>query len=187
MSDSVVSYRGALVCKSALPRYVDNGDGTVTDNATGLMWEKKSAAGTGDVHDVSNLYAWSSSQTAADGSLFTIFLATLNGGDYYSPSAGLDVSSNPGGCLANRCDWRVPTIVELQAIVEVTVSGCGSSSPCIDPAFGPTEIGGYWSSSSLASGPINAWLVNFHDGSVFNSSGFGKSFGFAARAVRSGR
>jgi hypothetical protein len=25
--------------------YTDNGDGTITDNETGLMWEKKSYAG----------------------------------------------------------------------------------------------------------------------------------------------
>jgi hypothetical protein len=53
--------------------------------------------------------------------------------------------------------------------------------------FGPTEIGDYWSSSSFAGDPINAWLVNFHDGSVFNGGGLGKSFGWVARAVRSGR
>ena len=27
------------------PRFVDNGDGTITDNRTGLMWEKKTSCG----------------------------------------------------------------------------------------------------------------------------------------------
>jgi hypothetical protein len=31
-------------------RYVDNGDGTVTDNTTHLMWEKKTTDGS--VHDL---------------------------------------------------------------------------------------------------------------------------------------
>jgi hypothetical protein len=34
-------YNGAFVCKTAVPHFVDNGDGTVTDNVTGLMWEQK--------------------------------------------------------------------------------------------------------------------------------------------------
>src|SRR5947208_7068323 len=57
--DVAVLYNGAFICKSAVPHYLDNGDGTVTDNPTGLMWEKKSASGTGDIHDVSNTYTWS--------------------------------------------------------------------------------------------------------------------------------
>ena len=49
----LVISNGALTCN---PRYSDNGDGTITDNATSLMWEKKSPRGTGDVHDASNVY-----------------------------------------------------------------------------------------------------------------------------------
>jgi hypothetical protein len=37
--------------------YTDNGDGTITDNNTGLMWEKKGDAG--GLHDKDNIYAWS--------------------------------------------------------------------------------------------------------------------------------
>ncbi|HXQ21453.1 MAG TPA: hypothetical protein VN812_07255, partial [Candidatus Acidoferrales bacterium] len=37
-------------------RYVDNGDGTVSDLNTGLMWEKKT--NDGSVHDESNVYTW---------------------------------------------------------------------------------------------------------------------------------
>src|SRR2546429_7397381 len=64
-------------------RFVDNGDGTVTDNQTGLQWEQKTTTvGSGvnlaDPHDVDNSYTWSSSGTAADGTAFTDFLATLN-------------------------------------------------------------------------------------------------------------
>jgi hypothetical protein len=37
--------------------YTDNGDGTITDNRTGLTWEKLSADGS--IHDVRNTYSWS--------------------------------------------------------------------------------------------------------------------------------
>jgi hypothetical protein len=36
-------------------RYQDNGDGTVTDKNTGLVWEKKSDDG--GIHDMDNLYS----------------------------------------------------------------------------------------------------------------------------------
>src|SRR5262245_36534894 len=54
------------------PRFVDNGNGTVTDRQTGLMWEKKTDG------NVNATYTWSSTGTAPDGTLFTSFLATMN-------------------------------------------------------------------------------------------------------------
>jgi len=182
-SDTVVSYQGALVCKSTLPRYVANGDGTVTDNQTGLMWQMQTSTCGGEITCYTNTYTWSSTGTAADGTLYTTFLATLNGGDYYSPSAGQDVSAGPGACFANHCDWRIPNIVELKSIL-LSLYPCGTS-PCIDPAFGPTQVSFYWSSSSLAGGPLFPWIVLFANGFVDNDSF--KSNDFYARAVRDGR
>src|SRR5262249_22664785 len=37
--------------------YTDNGDGTITDNNTKLIWEKQSI-NTGDIHELDNLYTW---------------------------------------------------------------------------------------------------------------------------------
>ncbi len=37
--------------------YTDNGNGTITDNITGLMWERKDDSG--GLHDKDNFYAWS--------------------------------------------------------------------------------------------------------------------------------
>jgi hypothetical protein len=161
---------------------VDNGNGTVTDNKTGLMWEKKSTAGTGDVHDVNNYYYWTSTGTAADGTLYTAFIAGLNGGDYYSPSSGQIVSAGPGTCFVNHCDWRIPTIAELQGIL-LAPYPC-STSPCIDAAFGPTQASVYSSSSSLAGNPGYAWAVHFFNGYVENDN---KYLGDYTRAVRGGR
>jgi hypothetical protein len=60
------------------PRFVDNGDGTITDAQTGLMWEQKTGTvGTfvfcttvttcPDPTHVNNIYTWSWSGTAPDG------------------------------------------------------------------------------------------------------------------------
>ena len=44
--------------------YTDNGDGTFTDNNTQLVWEKKDNVD-GSVHNVGNMYQWSSSDEAS--------------------------------------------------------------------------------------------------------------------------
>lgn len=48
-------------------------------------------------------------------------------------------------------------------------------------AFVPTAPGNYWTSSTVASTPMNAWLVNFGIGEVTNDT---KDTFYNVRAVR---
>jgi hypothetical protein len=148
-------------------RFIDNGDGTVSDTSTGLMWEKTTDDST--IHDKDNFYTWSTgSPYNPDGTAFFTFLATLNGP---TPFAGYG-------------DWRLPTLTELKTIVDLTAPGCGSGSPCIDQTvFGPTQASFYWSATTFAGFPISARLVDFFNGTVFNLNKTGNSY---VRAVRSG-
>ena len=138
------------------------------------MWEMKDASdGAADFnkpHDVDNTYTWSSTEPAPDGTAFTDFLAPLN---------GEVTSSTASEQLGGYSDWRLPTSAELQTIVD----DC-SVSPCIDSVFGPTAATFYWSSTSWAGGPLNAWGVDFDDGLV---GILGKSNDSRVRAVRGGR
>ncbi len=164
-------------------RYSDNGDGTVTDVDTGLVWEKKTGldnvVNAGDPHDADNVYTWSSSGTSADGTAFTDFLAALNDGVSSDPSANPPVT----GCFANHCDWRLPSIAELQGIVDLSL--CANPGACIDPAFGPTPVYSYyWSATTVTSTTTSAWDVKVgSSGAVLN---FGKSGADWVRAVRGG-
>ena len=148
-------------------RFVDNGDGTVTDNLTALQWEKKTDdAG---LHDKDNFYTWTDNGDAngadSDGTAYTTFLAGLNA----------------GGCFAGACDWRLPTVLELQTIL--TGPFPCATSPCVDPAFGPTSTDAYWAATTVSGSPDFAWLILFQNGNVFFN---GKFIQRPVRAVRGG-
>ena len=148
------------------PRFVDNGDGTVTDSKTGLMWEKKTDS------NVNDTYFWSSSGSAPDGPLFTSFLATMR----------CDISADGSCGLAGHYDWRVPNSAELQ-----TIRDCSQPS-CIDPIFGPTVAFSYWSASTDAQSTANAWAVCFGNGcgsTLFNNAKVDTAG--CVRVVRGGR
>ena len=154
--------------RTPVPRFVDNGNGTITDNQTGLTWEKKDDAG--GIHDKDNSYTWSSTGTAADGTAFTSFLATLN--------------TSP--CFAGRCDRRLPTMAgccgyptgqaaELESILAapypcdtdpcVPVEFNTNCTPgCSATGFNCTTSAFYWSGSTISASPIDAWDVGFGNG-----------------------
>lgn len=175
-------------------RFVDNADGTVTDTVTSLMWEKKtgtpmehctsalvcytvvdcSLIPCDDPHDVNNGYTWSAQVpgggTLPDGSAFTDFLERVNGTLCSAPD-----------CIAlgGHTDWQLPTIAELQTIIDPT---CKSGGPCLDKVFGPVGIfTGFWSSTTNADNPRYAWGVGFLYGDVGGSF---KSSPAYVRAVR---
>ena len=155
--------------------YTDNGDGTITDNRTGLMWEKKSDDGS--IHDKDTTYTWgeTTSPYTMDGGIVTIFLAALNG----------------GGGFAGHTDWRIPNRFELETIVNLQ-----NSVPAVDASFDTgcvtgcsvttcscTQSDDYWSSTTQNLNPFNAWFVSFNTG-VVNAGG--KNNGVYVRAVRGG-
>jgi len=163
------------VQKGAARSFTDNGDGTVTDNASGLMWEKKDASG--GIHDRNNLYTWSSGSGSMDGTVVSLFLASLNG----------------GGGFGGHTDWRVPNIVELQTLVnyDIAYPGPTTYSEFNNKCFGActvttcscTSADYYWSSSTYQSDTSYTWLVGFLDG---YTGDLHKTNGVAVRAVRGG-
>ena len=148
--------------------YADNGDGTVTDLNTGLVWEKLSDDGT--VHDRDNLYTWADA--------FAVHVAALNFTNF-----------------AGHRDWRLPNVRELESIVNYQASNPIVSSAfntncapgCSATTCSCTALGNYWSSTSSVSSPARAWFVSFRYGTVdaFSPSGSKSSAAFV-RAVRGG-
>ena len=145
--------------------YTDNGDGTITDHNTKLVWEKKSSDGS--IHDVNAGYAWANA--------FAVHIAGLNAANF----AGHD-------------DWRLPNVRELQSIANYENFNPSVSSEfntaCMPGATtvltgSCTTAAQYWASSTSARAPTFAWAVIFSDGLVGE---FSKAFVFRVRAVRGG-
>ena len=169
-------YSDAAAALDSMRRWVDNGDGTVSDHVTGLMWEQKDDGG--GVHDYRNLYTWSSGGSDPDGTAFTTFLATLNDGatGVGSCTLGANVS------FAGYCDWRMPTAAEWITIL-LEPFPCTLGAPCLDTdVFGPSASGA-WSSTSSLSDVSMAWSVGTSTGELTTNS---KAGGFSLRAVRGG-
>ena len=143
-------------------RFVDNGDGTITDHQTGLTWEKKDFSG--GLHDVRVRVLWAG--------------RCLNTTDYCQPDDPAEVTCNAatsgafgcGHCTGTACilsagqfgstiwgwhnmlnatnfaghnDWRIPTVAEsggmaeLETLVDLTIRGCRNfqENACIAPPF----------------------------------------------------
>ena len=135
------------------------------------MWEQK-VDGSGCVHCVNDTYNWFDARES--------FIPAVN------DSAPCDMTSCPGPVtgLGGYHDWRLPTVAELQTIVDLTVLGCGSGSLCIDSIFEPTTAGLYWSSTTFAGDSSLAWDVTFNGGNVVIDY---KIASQPVRAVRGGR
>ena len=123
--------------------YQDNGDATITDSATGLMWMQNDSGsfGAGDYQDGS--LNWEQALNWCD---------DLNDAGY--------------------SDWRLPDAKELQSIVDYTRSPDTTGSAAIDPIFHVTAIvdeGGatnypfYWTSTTheneMAGGTFAAYVT----------------------------
>jgi len=151
--------------------YLDNGDGTVTDRTTGLMWEKKSRDG--GLHDRDGVYRWT-----GDGSQETIW-------DWLD-----DVNAEGGTGFAGHADWRMPNARELESILRYE----GGTPAAVHPIFntgcavpGCTVLtcscstGLYWSSTTVAANPPIAWVVSYSLGGIIAGT---KTTPNAVRAVR---
>jgi hypothetical protein len=124
-----------------LEAYTDNGDGTVTDNVTSLMWQQSVDPGS---------YKWSAATT---------YCANLS--------------------LGGHADWRLPTIIELVSLVDLSVGD--GANPSIDAAFFPTPLDYFWASTPLSGSSSYGWFVYFGQG---GTSSYDKTIALRVRCVR---
>ena len=92
--------------------YTDNADGTITDNNTGLMWEKKDDNNGDHLHDKDNVYTWANA--------FAVHIAGLNAG---------------GWLRRVHATGALPNVKELQSIVNYE-----NTSPAVSPRSTPGAL-----------------------------------------------
>ncbi|MBL4760729.1 MAG: DUF1566 domain-containing protein [Mariprofundaceae bacterium] len=148
----------SITASTPTSQFTDHGNGTVTDNKTGLMW-KQCSEGLSGVNCATGtvaVYTWKAALLAVQ---------TLN----------------MGVGFAGFTDWRVPNIKELDSIVEEQCR-----LPAINSVIFPaTPVNNwYWSASPYAGLATHAWFVNFNDGL---DSAFLKSSSNSVRLVRGGQ
>ena len=158
---------GDLQAGAAL-RYQDNGNGTITDLNTGLIWEKKSDDGS--IHDKDTMYTWDNA--------FAVHVAGLNAANF-----------------AGYQDWRLANVKELQSIVDYETSNPAVThggpfddnclAGCTVLTCSCTAAKFYWSSTTFVIAPTAAWEVDFMVAGDVNAAA--KSDGtLSVRAVRGG-
>ena len=153
-----------LLCALALPAwaaFTDNGNGTITDTTTGLVWDKCSR---GQVWD----------NTTPPGTC-TGTASTHDWAAALAQATAANAASHRG-----QADWRLPNRTELESLVQIN-----AVSPAIDGTYFPaTPSNWYWTSTTFGPGPANAWGVDFNSG---DTSAFDKTYTFHVRLVRSGQ
>lgn len=119
-------------------RFEDNGDGTVTDHCTGLMWMRGTFETT---------VSWS------DAVLVGREIILTNDGTWVLTAN--DTEAHGGTKLD---DWRLPNARELGSIVDF-----GRLGPAASPLLEALPAG-YWTSSTFIGTPDSGWCINLHDG-----------------------
>ena len=135
--------------------YKDNMDGTVTDMDSGLVWMRCSLGQT-----------WTGTTCTSDATLHTLTDAT-------------SIASQT--TYAGQSDWRVPTIRELQSLIDIS-----QPNVAINNAYFPntTLQNDYWTNTRHAIFTDNFWITYFGNGGV---SSFPASANKLVRLVRAGK
>ena len=129
-----------------VPRFTDNGDGTITDNLTGLMWLKDG-----------NCFSDMPWQEALD----KVSDLNANAGAYTC-----------GGYTATYNDWVLPNVNELESLINAEEPD--PAVWLNEQGFVDVQLDRYyWSSTTSASITENAWVVYMSGGYVYNDD---KSF-----------
>lgn len=165
--------------KGAARQFEDNGDGTITDLKTSLMWEKLYNDNS-VLHDYDNFsYLWEGAFKKVD---------DLNADNF-----------------AGHSDWRLPNIRELDSLVAYHLPAYATNPVTVDTVFATlcsdpqvsciegqvqpcscTKNAEYWSSTTSeqsAATAASAWVVNFSSG--LRSVGAKNTYKYV-RAVRGG-
>jgi len=153
----------------------------VKDNVAGLMWEVKTPSSSGGLHAASNTYTWYDTNLDTNGGEN----GEANGGtcsNSVCDTQSFVAAVNSAG-LCGYTDWRMPTVTELQGLLNYNnVSNTNANTLDITFFLHPTESH-FWSASPFNNATDFAWAVDFANGDVIE---LGRSTETSVRLVRGG-
>ena len=129
---------GAWFSDYSNSRYTDNGDGTISDQRTDLMWMKCTYG-----------------QTYSSGSC----TGTATSGDWQAAFAAADASNaaNSNAGTYGHTDWRLPNKKELSSIVDL-----GNTPSTVNQTIFPsTQAAAYWTATPSAADDSKAFTIDF--------------------------
>jgi hypothetical protein len=142
-------------------QYVDNGDGTISDEATGLTWMQSDSGDSEFADEVADF-------TYTDGSM--------------NWQEALDFCENL--VFAGHANWQLPNAKQLHSILDYSRSPDATNSPAIDSLFDTTAIVNeagmmdypfYWTSTTFNPGSDAAYIA-FGRGLGYMDLGAGAQF-----------
>jgi hypothetical protein len=127
------------------PRFTNNGNGTITDNLTGLIWLRNANCEdtVGGITKTGGFLTWADSLTWSN--------------NLAAGKCGLSDGSQVG-------QWRLPSIKELKSLIDRS-----KDYPAALPAGHPftnIQTNQYWSSSTYVHSIDRAWAVHMVNGKV---------------------
>ncbi len=133
---------------SSCPRFTDNGNGTITDNLTGLIWLQNA--------NVPGARTWADALTDVE---------NLNRDGTMNGAFAGDKSNNGG----HQKDWRLPDRNELSNLTDSS-----NNNPALptgyDSFFSGVQSDSYWASDTLKGGVAYAWVVNLSDHGIMDTA-----------------
>jgi len=156
-SEEIIPIAGPNDSQIRIGHYIDNGDGTVTDTHTGLMWMRCAMGQTWDVSGCqgeARNYTW-------------------------------DMAKKLRHTFAGYEDWRLPDIDELMTLIDKNKGRPAIDTMAFPDTIRQDSVFYFWSSSPNANHSSDACYVYFWSGDAYGD--YNKSNSFAVRLVRGGQ
>jgi hypothetical protein len=170
---------------NALPVSASDWD-CIQDNVTGLIWQVKNSANSGDLHQANDVYNWyeptlqGSGVSAGTANFYGDVCFGYNASDAstYCNTSAYTARVNAAGLCGFTSGWRLPASTELLSIAYYASTSTSANQVSIDESFFPNtgQAYHYWTRAPFYDPNSDnlAWAVTFRDPMPDNTRNAGR-------------